>query len=67
MRYIIPAVLTAMAVPVSAVYALDNTVIGYGQGTATDSMNRPLDALQFNESTAILMPLPYLRTKKELS
>lgn len=49
MRYIIPAVLTAMAMPVSAVYALDNTVIGYGQGTATDSLNRPTDALQFND------------------
>ncbi len=49
MKYIIPAVLTAMAMPVSAVYALDNTVIGYGQGTATDSLNRPTDALQFNE------------------
>lgn len=49
MRYIIPAVLTAMAMPVSAVYALDNTVIGYGQGMSTDSLNRPLDALQFNE------------------
>lgn len=49
MRYIIPAVLTAMAMPVSAVYAIDNTVIGYGQGTATDSLNRPTDALQFTE------------------
>lgn len=49
MRYIIPAVLTAMAMPVSAVYALDNTPIGYGQGTATDSLNRPTDALQFTE------------------
>ncbi|MCM1132177.1 MAG: polysaccharide deacetylase family protein [Ruminococcus flavefaciens] len=43
------SVITAVSMPVSAVYALDNTVIGYGQGTATDSLNRPTDALQFNE------------------
>lgn len=43
------SVLTAMSMPVSAVYALDNTVIGYGQGTSKDSLNRPLDALQFND------------------
>ena len=49
MKYIIPAVLTASLMPVSAVYALDNTVKGYGQGTSTDCFNRPLDALQFNE------------------
>lgn len=49
MRYIIPAILTASLMPVSAVYALDNTVKGYGQGTSTDSLNRPTDALQFNE------------------
>ncbi len=49
MKYIIPAVLTAIAMPVSSVYALDNTVIGYGQGVSKDNLNRPLDALQFNE------------------
>lgn len=49
MKYIIPAILTASLMPVSAVYALDNTVIGYGQGTSTDSLNRPTDALQFND------------------
>lgn len=43
------SLLTAMSMPVSAVYALDNTVKGYGQGMSTDSLNRPLDALQFNE------------------
>lgn len=43
------SLLTAMSMPVSAVYALDNTVRGYGQGMSTDSLNRPLDALQFNE------------------
>lgn len=43
------SVLTAMSMPVSAVYALDNKVIGYGQGTSKDSLNRPLDALQFND------------------
>lgn len=49
MKYIIPAILTAMSMPVSAVYALDNTVRGYGQGTAKDNLNRPTDALQFND------------------
>lgn len=42
-------IITAMTMPLSSVYALDNTVIGYGQGMATDSLNRPTDALQFNE------------------
>ncbi|MDE6520575.1 MAG: polysaccharide deacetylase family protein [Ruminococcus sp.] len=49
MRYIIPAIVTAAVMPVSAVYATDNRVIGYGQGTNLDSLNRPVDAVQFNE------------------
>lgn len=49
MRNIIPAIVTAAIMPVSSVYALDNTVIGYGQGMSVDSLNRPLDALQFND------------------
>lgn len=43
------AALTAASVPSAAVYAADNTVKGYGQGMAADSLNRPLDAIQFNE------------------
>lgn len=49
MRYIIPAIVMAAVMPVSAVYATDNRVIGYGQGTNLDSLNRPVDAVQFNE------------------
>ena len=43
------AVLMAGTVPVTAVYAVDNTKIGYGQGTAVDEKNRPTDALSFND------------------
>lgn len=42
------AIFTAAAVPSSAVYAADNIKIGYGQGTAVDSRNRPVDAADFN-------------------
>ena len=42
------ALLTAAVIPCTAVYAADNTKIGYGQGTATDEKNRPVDAVQFN-------------------
>ena len=49
-KFTVPvAVLTASIIPCSSVYALDNTKIGYGQGTAVDQYNRPVDALQFNE------------------
>lgn len=41
------ALMTASAMPVSAVYALDNRAIGYGQGMNSDSMNRPVDAVDF--------------------
>ena len=41
---------TAMGlVPCTAVYAVDNTKVGYGQGTAVDGKNRPTDALAFND------------------
>lgn len=43
------AVLMAGTVPATAVYAVDNTKIGYGQGTAVDENNRPIDALSFND------------------
>lgn len=43
------AALTAISLPVNAVYSADNRVIGYGQGMAVDSLNRPLDAVQFTE------------------
>ncbi|MDE5583444.1 MAG: polysaccharide deacetylase family protein [Ruminococcus sp.] len=39
----------ACLVPCVSVYAVDNTKIGYGQGTATDSRNRPTDAISFND------------------
>ncbi|HAE51949.1 MAG: polysaccharide deacetylase family protein [Ruminococcus sp.] len=43
------AVFTAFTMPCTAVYAVDNTKIGYGQGSAVDSANRPLDAVAFNQ------------------
>ena len=42
------AVLTAVTMPAAQVCAADCTKIGYGQGTAVDTLNRPCDALQFN-------------------
>ena len=42
------ALLTAAVFPCTAVYAADNTKIGYGQGTAVDEKKRPVDAMQFN-------------------
>jgi len=42
------AIFSAAAITVPAVYAADNTKIGYGQGTAVDSRNRPIDAAEFN-------------------
>lgn len=42
------ALLTAALLPGTAVYAADTTKIGYGQGTAVDEKNRPVDAVQFN-------------------
>ena len=42
------ALLTAAVVPCTAVYAADNTKLGYGQGTAVGEKNRPDGAVQFN-------------------
>ena len=42
------AILTAAAITESAAIAADDTKIGYGQGTAVDSRNRPVDAAGFN-------------------
>ena len=42
------AVLAAAVMPQSAVIAADTTKIGYGQGTACDNKNRPVDAVAFN-------------------
>ena len=44
------AAVCAAVLPSPAVYATDTRKIGYGQGTSTDSMNRPADAVQFNEN-----------------
>ncbi len=44
--------LTAALLPVPPVYAADETVIGYGQGTAVDSENRPQDAIAFDAQYA---------------
>lgn len=49
MRFSVPAaILTAASVPCSVIFAADCTKIGYGQGTAVDDKNRPVDALSFN-------------------
>ena len=42
------ALMTAAVMPASAVYAADNRAIGYGQGMASDSQNRPIGAIDFN-------------------
>lgn len=41
------AAIFAANVPCYAVYAADSTKIGYGQGTAVDGRNRPVDAADF--------------------
>lgn len=43
------AMLTAAVMPAVSVCAADCTKTGYGQGTDTDSFNRPTGALQFND------------------
>lgn len=50
----ITAAVVAAAVPQTAVVAADTAKTGFGQGTAVDSMNRPLDAVSFNERFADL-------------
>lgn len=47
------ALASAAAMPVSAVYAADNRAIGYGQGMASDSLNRPVDAIGFNNRYSV--------------
>lgn len=52
MKIMLPAAASllssALSLTVPAVYAADTTKIGYGQGTAVDGDNRPLDAAAFN-------------------
>ena len=43
------ALMTAAVMPCTAVFAADNTKIGYGQGTAVDAQNRPADAVSFSQ------------------
>ncbi len=43
------AMLTVAVMPAVSVCAADCTKTGYGQGTDTDSFNRPTGALQFND------------------
>ena len=42
------AITAAAVISSNQAYALDNAKIGYGQGTAVDSENRPVDAAEFN-------------------
>lgn len=42
--------LTALVVPITSVCAVFGEVIGYGQGTAVNEWNQPLDALAFDEN-----------------
>lgn len=50
MKIIAPAasILTAAVIPCTVAYSADTTKIGYGQGTAVDAQNRPVDAAAFN-------------------
>lgn len=50
MKIIAPAasLVIAASIPCTAVYSEDTTKIGYGQGTAVDAQNRPVDAAAFN-------------------
>lgn len=50
MKIIAPAasILTAAMIPCTVAYSADTTKIGYGQGTAVDAQNRPVDAAAFN-------------------
>ena len=42
------AITAAAVISSNQAYALDTAKIGYGQGTAVDSENRPVDAAEFN-------------------
>lgn len=50
MRYtaLAAAAVFAANVPCIAAYSAESTKIGYGQGSAVDSRNRPVDAAEFN-------------------
>ncbi len=50
MKIIAPAasLMIAASIPCTAVYSADTTKIGYGQGTAVDAQNCPVDAAAFN-------------------
>ena len=43
------AAIFAAAMPCASVYAYDNTLIGYGQGTAVNEKNQPCDAVSFGQ------------------
>lgn len=45
---LLSGLLTVAVLPVSPVSAVSGEVIGYGQGTAVDSENRPVDAVAFD-------------------
>ena len=46
-------------------FAADTTKHGYGQGTAVDNLNRPIEQSNSTHSTAELMPTLYLKLKTE--
>jgi peptidoglycan-N-acetylmuramic acid deacetylase len=49
MKFIVPVTAALITANIPFVcYAADNTKIGYGQGTAVDNCNRPVDAVGFN-------------------
>ena len=49
---LLSGLLTVAVLPVSPVSAVSGEVIGYGQGTAVDSENRPVDAVAFDAQYA---------------
>ena len=49
---LLSGLLTVAVLPVSPVSAVSGEVIGYGQGTAVDSENRPVDAVAFDTQYA---------------
>jgi peptidoglycan-N-acetylmuramic acid deacetylase len=60
------SLLAATALTVPAVYAADRTKIGYGQGTAVDGDNRPLDAAAFNDRYGDLDACAMTEDKKRI-
>ena len=49
---LLSGLLTVALLPVTPVSAVSGEVIGYGQGTAVDSENRPQDAVAFDAQYA---------------